>query len=1158
MIGALLSVLVWTCGHVNAQESGKSNDDASTSRLLTAQGSVQIAIAGTDDWKVARREQILRVGDRLRTGKRSRATVRLADRSVLRINQLSVLQIRAPRQTNAKGLVDLKSGSVYFFSRERPKDLEFQTPLAVGAIRGTEFVLAVADDGRTDLTLLDGIVDLSNENGAVELQSGEGATVQPGAAPVKTARIDAVNAIQWCLYYPAVLHAAELNLSDTAAADLTRSLDAYRAGDLLAALENLPDLGRRPHEGNDDSGIYTAALLLGVGQVEEASRLIEPVSDRHPLAAALKEMIAAVQFQSASTSDAPSTASGWLARSYYLQSRSDLPGALEAARNAAAAGAEFGFAFVRVAELEFGFGRLAAARTALSRGLELSPRNPQALALEGFFLSALNRFDEALTRFDKAIEIDGALGNAWLGRGLVRFRKRSIADGLADLQVAASLEPNRAILRSYLGKAFTMTGNDNLAEKELRLARELDPEDPTGWLYSALLNQQRNRINRAVRDLETSRDLNDRRGVFRSRLLLDQDRAVRSANLATVYRDAGMEDLSLREAGRAVHDDYANHSAHLFLAQSYDAVKDPKLINLRLETARISELLVGNLLAPPGAGNLSQNLSLQEYSNLLRVNGVGFRSGTEYSSGGNWVQSGTLHGTHDSTSFAVDTLYRSDKGQRPNNDLEQWTVSTQVKQQLTARDSLYLQAVYFDSETGDVAQYYDQSSAGGGFRAKESQEPNLFIGYHREWNPGVHTMMLAGRLDDTLALTDSSPKLLFLRSLGGAVTMANNPPLFGLDFSSSFEAYSTELQQVFQTPNQTYIVGVRYQTGSTDTSVDLNRVLTGLVSSQRVDTDLERISLYAYHQWQVFEPLRLTAGISYDHLDYPVNIDTAPVATGQRNSDKISPKAGFVYQPLKHTFVRGLYSRSLGGLFFDNSIRLEPTQIAGFNHAYRSLIPESAVGAVPGTKFETWQIGLDQSFPTTGTYLGVEAERLTSDGDRTVGALTNSGFLPIPDTPTGTRQTLEFEENSVALSVNQLIGDVWSLGARYRISEATLNGRFTDIPLSAAGVGSLNQDESSVLQQLRLFVLFNHDSGFFTQFESRWSSQSNQGYTPDRPGDDFWQHNIYFGYRTPHRRAEVRIGLLNLTDRDYRLNPLNLYAELPRERTATLSLKLNF
>jgi hypothetical protein len=51
--------------------------------------------------------------------------------------------------------------------------------------------------------------------------------------------------------------------------------------------------------------------------------------------------------------------------------------------------------------------------------------------------------------------------------------------------------------------------------------------------------------------------------------------------------------------------------------------------------------------------------------------------------------------------------------------------------------------------------------------------------------------------------------------------------------------------------------------------------------------------------------------------------------------------------------VRGAYTRSLGGIYHDNSVRLEPTGVAGFNQAFRSLIPESVAGPVPATEFET-------------------------------------------------------------------------------------------------------------------------------------------------------------------------------------------------------------
>jgi len=47
------------------------------------------------------------------------------------------------------------------------------------------------------------------------------------------------------------------------------------------------------------------------------------------------------------------------------------------------------------------------------------------------------------------------------------------------------------------------------------------------------------------------------------------------------------------------------------------------------------------------------------------------------------------------------------------------------------------------------------------------------------------------------------------------------------------------------------------------------------------------------------------------------------------------------------------------------------------------------------------------------------------------------------------------------------------------------------------------------------------------------------------PDEDFWQFNVFAGYRFARRRAELLVGGLNLTGQDYRLNPVTLYAELP-------------
>jgi hypothetical protein len=510
----------------------------------------------------------------------------------------------------------------------------------------------------------------------------------------------------------------------------------------------------------------------------------------------------------------------------------------------------------------------------------------------------------------------------------------------------------------------------------------------------------------------------------------------------------------------------------------------------------------------------------------------------------------------------LDAFYRTENGQRPNNDLEQLQLDARFKHQITRQDTVLAQVSYFDTETGDVSQYYKQSQAGTGLRVKERQEPNVLLGYHREWSPGQHTLFLAGRFDDTLTLNDSAPKVLFLQTAiaplsGNTNVTLRNPALLALDYESQLEAYSAELQHIWQTPSQTLIVGTRYQVGWSETESELTQLAT-TITNQNVDTTLDRFSIYGYEQFELFEGLRLTGGASYDRLHYPENIDTAPITSGQQTKDQLSPKVGLTYTPYEQTRLRGAYTRSLGGVFFDTSVRLEPTQVGGFNQAFRSLIPESVSGLVPGTSFETWGLGLDQSIRETGSYFVLEGQWLQSDGARTVGMLTNSDLnAPVPDSASHTRQTLNFDERSLLFAFNQLLGRDYALGARYRLTDADLDSRYTQL----AGVippAAANQDVSATLHQIWLDAYYHHPIGVFGQFSAVWSQQSNRGYTPDIPGDDFWQLHVQAGWRFWQRRIEARVGLLNLTDQNYRLNPLTLYNELPRERTFMAALKWYF
>jgi outer membrane receptor protein involved in Fe transport len=129
------------------------------------------------------------------------------------------------------------------------------------------------------------------------------------------------------------------------------------------------------------------------------------------------------------------------------------------------------------------------------------------------------------------------------------------------------------------------------------------------------------------------------------------------------------------------------------------------------------------------------------------------------------------------------------------------------------------------------------------------------------------------------------------------------------------------------------------------------------------------------------------------------------------------------------------------------------------------------------------------------------------------------------------------------------------VGAQYRYTRSTLQ---TVFPALVPVAATFDTTERADLQQATLFALWNHSSGFFARFESLWYHQENHGYTPALPGDDFFQHNVLVGYRLKRQRGELTLGVLNLTDTDYRLNPLNPYSELPRERVFLARLKFNF
>jgi Tfp pilus assembly protein PilF len=842
------------------------------------------------------------------------------------------------------------------------------------------------------------------------------------------------------------------------------------------------------------------------------------------------------------------------------------------ARQAAALSPQFGFAWERVAELEFSFGRAREAETALDKGLALSPQNAQALALKGFLLASQNRIADATVWFNRAIATDGSLGNAWLGRGLCRIRRSNFKEGLRDLLVAAATEPQRSLLRSYLAKGFSNGGQDILASREIAIAVELDPNDPTAWLYAALIKQRQNQVNGAIDDMEKSQSLNDNRQLFRSKMLLDQDNAVRSANLAQIYQDAGMNQVSVDEATKAVNYDYANYSAHLFLAESDNVLRDPTRFDLRYETAWFNELLLANLYAPANASAISENISEQEYSPLFTEEGLALNSDSQYRSDGEFNEIVSQSGDLGRTSYSLDLDYQHNDGIRPNNDLSDIEWYSQVKQQIDPNDALILLTKYENYHSGDNFQYNNEANASPYFRYDEYEPPIIVGAWHHEWGPGIHTLLLGGRLVDQNNTTDqnsiSQPLNSYvIRNTNSAGQLEyDTAGMSNLVYSSKFTIYTAELNQLIQGDKNTLILGTRFQDGQFTTYNAVNYLVPFLfppIGSTTKENFL-RLSAYAYDSYELLPGLLLTAGVTGDHMRYPDNFRFFPITSGQATRDQISPKVGLTWTLSPEVTLRAAYARALGGASFDESFTLEPTEIAGFNQAFRSIISESLVGSLAGPRYDIAGVAADFRLKSK-TYMTLSDQLLKCNVNEDIGVLDQSsvsnGVAQYGGTGTAPEQ-LRYNEPSVAATITQLAGDDWALGVGYQFTYSNLKWSYNMIPFSPV-LPFLDQTETARLHEWNAYIQFAHPSGFYARLEAQWYLQNNSGrspgnFDPPNPENDFAQVNLFAGYRFWHRRGDLTFGILNLAGGNYSLNPLNVLNELPRSRVFMGKMSLEF
>ena len=186
---ALCPLLLYGCfGSLPAQDAGDY-----AGKVVSVQNQVE---ARNGDWTPARTDQELVTGMAVRTMRKSRAVLLLADETQLKLNANSYLELKAVRRSSnlltrirrsasssQESVLNVVRGRAWFRTKRRSSRVKVETPSVTAAIRGTEIDVRVEADGESFVSVLEGGVELSNDQGRLLVNAGEQGRARPGEAP---------------------------------------------------------------------------------------------------------------------------------------------------------------------------------------------------------------------------------------------------------------------------------------------------------------------------------------------------------------------------------------------------------------------------------------------------------------------------------------------------------------------------------------------------------------------------------------------------------------------------------------------------------------------------------------------------------------------------------------------------------------------------------------------------------------------------------------------------------------------------------------------------------------------------------------------------------------------------------------------------------------
>lgn len=617
---------------------------ASDAEVVSVTGKGDRRISVRDEWRAVKPRDAVPEGSFVRTGDLSQMALLLADRTQLRLNQNSQLQIKTLADSAEWGRSVVKLDAGRAWSQARPptaptgkkvpdQRISMETPAVTLSIRGTDWEVEVSPDGRTHLVVLSGEVQMANDQGSLSVGSGQAAQAEVGKAPVRLLLANPAERVQWVTAW----QVRPGRWVPQPLSELQPALDALGAGDLAAARRLLTALhGHAKLQLRLQAAVLEADLLASQGETLAAVALLQAHGDglNAPARALLARIFLArgeseraLQVLGASpdvaTDGAIADIELELARGELALFAGDAVAARQAFARVLAVLPHNADAWFALGRIDTERENVRAARHALTAALAYRPEFPQAQAEQATLATLASEWQAAEAGFEGVLALTPDDYTALTGRGLLRLKRGDAEGALADFLRAGVLEPNFARAWLYSAVALYQLGEFERALQALQQAARRDPHDPLPHVLQGLLAADALDMNGAVASARAAQQ----KMPFLKSLNQVLNNQKGSANLGSSLAAFGLEEWARHYANLAYSPWWAG--SHLFLAD-----RQPGSFN------KNSELFKGFITDPTVFG------ASQRHSTLLPAPGTHGRVDV-HQEWAEWRQSaliGTLNG----------------------------------------------------------------------------------------------------------------------------------------------------------------------------------------------------------------------------------------------------------------------------------------------------------------------------------------------------------------------------------------------------------------------------------------------------------------------------------------------------------------------------------